>query len=97
MNISQIYENNISNTFNTFNTNKKSEGSEFKNLFSQALSNLENSQSKVTEQQKEFINGNLEVHELLSTVAESELTLKLATSIAGKCVTAIQELTNMQI
>lgn len=94
MNISAIHNTNVANTFKT-NTSK--ETGNFKEYFTKAISDLEDSQTIVSEKQKDFVNGDIEAHELLAVVAESELSLKLATSIAGKLVSTIQEITNLQI
>lgn len=94
MNISKIHNDNILNTFGP-SSPKKSE--DFTSYFTQAISKLEKSQTIVTDKQKEFVNGDIEAHELLAVVAESEISLKLATSITGKLVSALQEVTNLQI
>lgn len=93
MNIQQIHNNNL---LNTFNVSRKTE-TNFSNYLSEALGNLNNSQIAVAEKQEQFINGEIEAHQLMAAVSESELALKLATSVASKLVTGIQELTNMQI
>lgn len=94
MKIAEIHN---SNVLNTFKINTKSHNDSFGDFLKESISKLEDSQTIVTEKQKEFINGDIEAHELLTVVAESELSLKLATSIAGKLVSSIQEITNMQI
>lgn len=94
INIDSIHSNNVLNTFSPV---KKSQGSDFKNELSRALESLNNSQTEVTEKQKQFVNGEIEAHELTSAVAESQLSLKLATSISSKLVSSLQELTNIQI
>lgn len=95
MNIATIHKNNVLNTFRV--SQETREEINFSEYLSDALSNLNNSQNAVSIDQEKFINGEIEAHELMSTVAESELALKLATSVASKFVTGIQELTNMQI
>lgn len=95
MNISTIHRNNVLNTFNvTRETNKQTD---FSDVLSSALTQLNDSQNAVATEQQQFINGEIEAHQLMATVAESELALKIATSVASKLVTGIQELTNMQI
>lgn len=93
MDISAIHKNNVLNTFSVSRETKTN----FSSYFTNALEKLNNSQNAVAEQQEQFINGEIEAHQLMATVAESELALKLATSVASKLVTGIQELTNMQI
>lgn len=95
MNISAIHNNNVLRTFNI--EQKNSNESDFASVLQESLSKLNDSQTIVTQKQKEFINGEIEAHELSATVAESELALKLATSISGKLVSAIQEITNIQL
>lgn len=93
MNISEIHRNNL---LNTFHVSRRTE-TNFSNFLSDALGKLNDSQNAVAVQQEQFINGEIEAHQLMATVSESELALKLATSVASKLVTGIQELTNMQI
>lgn len=92
MNISATHNSNISNTFNVSRETKTSDKS-----FIEVLNQLNDSQVNVSIEQEKFINGEIEAHQLMATVAESELTLKLASSIASKLITGVQELTNMQI
>ena len=93
MNISEIHRNNL---LNTFHVSRRTE-TNFSNCLSDALGKLNDSQNAVAVQQEQFINGEIKAHQLMATVSESELALKLATSVASKLVTGIQELTNMQI
>lgn len=95
MNISAIHNNNVLKTFGT--QEKNTNTSDFKSIFQESLSKLNDSQIIVAQKQKELINGEIEAYELSAAVAESELALKLATSISGKLVSAMQEITNLQI
>lgn len=95
MNISVIHNSNIAKTFGTQSEIRNE--SDFSSILQKSLKTLNDSQTAVTQQQKEFINGEIEAHQLSATVAESELALKLATSVAGKLVSSIQEITNLQI
>ena len=94
MNIQAIHNSNVAKTFNLQNNTKPSG---FQGFLEDSLKSLNDSQTIVATKQKEFVNGEIEAHQLISTVAESELALKLATSISGKLVSSIQEITNMQI
>ena len=95
MNINAIHSSNVNNTFNTGKTTQNNEG--FEKCLTNALNELNESQISVAEYQQKFMNGEIEAHELLTNVAESEYALKITSSIASKLITGIQELTNMQI
>ena len=95
MNINAIHSSNVNSTFNTGKATQNNEG--FGNYITDALNQLNESQISVTEYQQKFMNGEIEAHELLTNVAESEYALKITSSIASKLITGIQELTNMQI
>lgn len=95
MNINAIHSSNVNNTFNSGNPTQHN--SNFEEYITNALNDLNNSQILVAENQKKFINGEIEAHELMTNVAESEYALKITSSIASKLISGIQELTNMQI
>lgn len=95
MKIDAIHNNNVLKTFRSQENESSAEN--FNSILQSSLRKLNDSQTIVAKKQNEFLKGEIEAHELSAIVAESELALKLATSISSKLVTAMQEITNIQI
>lgn len=69
----------------------------FGNYLANSLEQLNSKYLELDEAQKLFTNGDIETHELMAVLRETELMLKTATTIRNKVLDSYKEITNMQI
>lgn len=94
--------NNLVSSFNEndlleVNTDTNNTNLDFNDFFVNSIENLNNKYLELDEAQKLFSQGDMEAHELMSVLRETELVLKTATTIRNKMLDAYKEITNMQI
>ncbi len=70
----------------------------FKNIFHNALKNLNDSQLKSEETVKNFLVGEVtDVHTVMISLEEAKLYMQLAVEVRNKLVEAYQEVSRMQV
>lgn len=100
--INKISNNNLYTYFNNNNLSETIENAvdndlNFNDFLVNSLNDLNDKYLALDEAQKLFSQGNIEAHELMSILRETELMLKTATTIRNKVLDAYKEITNMQI
>ena len=73
-------------------------GSEFKNVLGNMLGKVNNMMNK-SEQLTEaaVTTGKVNLHEVMIAMAEEEIALGLTTQVAGKFISTVEKLTQMQV
>ena len=73
-------------------------GQQFKNVLSDMLGKVNNMMNK-TEQLTEaaVTTGKVNLHEVMIAMAEEEIALGLTTQVAGKFISTVEKLTQMQV
>ncbi|WP_027363332.1 flagellar hook-basal body complex protein FliE [Desulfotruncus alcoholivorax] len=79
---------------NTGNNSKSS----FKDIFDNAIKNLNDNQLKVEDTVKKFLTGEIQdVHTVVIAMEEAKLGMQLAVEVRNKLVEAYQEISRMQV
>lgn len=69
----------------------------FTNFFINSINDLNSQYAELDEAQIQFAQGDIEAHELMTVLRETELMMKTASTIRNKMLDAYKEVTNMQI
>lgn len=98
MNIDKIsHYNSIISTLDNDQINKTSSNFSFQDFIVNNLENLNDKYLEIDSAQQSFALGEIESHELMTLLRETELVLKTATTFRNKMLDAYKEITNMQI
>ena len=95
--IPYISANDIFESENTKTNQPNSSTDNFTNFFINSINDLNLQYAELDEAQKQFAQGDIEAHELMTILRETELMMKTATTIRNKMLDAYKEVTNMQI
>ncbi len=73
-------------------------GNSFGNLLGEMLSKVNNTMEKSDKLSEEAVTtGKVNLHEVMIAMAEEEVALGLTTQVAGKFISTIEKLTQMQV
>ena len=74
------------------------EGPQFKDLFADMLGKVNNMMNKTEKLSEAAVTtGKVNIHEVMIAMAEEEVALGLTTQVAGKFISTIEKLTQMQV
>ena len=72
--------------------------SSFKNIITNEIEKLNNTQVKADKLTQDFITGEVEdLHKVMIATEEARIALELAVQVRNKCVEAYKEINNMQL
>lgn len=97
MQVNGLDINKIVGEINSKKTKKNTGAGSFQEMIGEALQDLDNSQAQANKAQVDFINSEIEPHELMVSLNEAELTFKMATVVRNKIIEAYTEVMRMQI
>ncbi len=69
----------------------------FKNVISDMIQEMNEVTNKPQEMLKEAMQGNADIHDVMSAIAQSELTVQAATTITGKILQTYEKIMQIQI
>lgn len=96
--LQEIFNNLSVNNGNINNAENKSVENSFQSVLEDSLNKLNDQQISADEITNEFIAGeDVEVHEMMLSMEEANMSLQLAIQVRNKVVEAVKELTNMQL
>lgn len=96
--LQEIFNNLSVNNGNINNVENKSAENSFQSVLEDSLNKLNDKQIAADEITNEFIAGeDVEVHEMMLSMEEANMSLQLAIQVRNKVVEAVKELTNMQL
>ncbi len=80
-------------SLNSDETNIKS----FKDTIGEMIVQMNETTNKPQELMKEAMQGNADIHDVMSAIAQSELTVQAATTITGKILQTYEKIMQIQI
>ncbi len=80
-------------SLNSDETNIKS----FKDTIGEMIVQMNETTNKPQELMKEAMQGNADIHDVMSAIAQSELTVQAATAITGKILQTYEKIMQIQI
>lgn len=78
-------------------TKSKEYGEEFSSMLKSALNDVNEKQIKAEDSTKSFIEGDMDLHKVLTIGEEAKLSLDLAIQVRNKLINAYEEFNKMQI